>query len=332
MNKRRKLIIALGAGALAAPFGSFAQQQGKVWRVGVLSPRSRPSSLESDPQLGGLLKGLRELGYVEGKNLIIEWRFVDGKYERFPALAAELIQFKADVIVTGGPTATSAAQKATTTIPIVAFNLGDPVAGGFAKSLARPGGNITGFSNFVIDIGPKQLEMLLDMVPKLSRVAVLMNPTNVAHASNLKAIQAAAQRTGVTILPAEARTVPELDQAFSAMVRAKAGALIAMGGDALVIENPRIIAELAMKHRLPSIALGRAVPEAGGLMSYGAITSENFLRMAIYVDKILKGAKASDLPIEQPTKFELVINGKTAKTLGLKIPYSLQIMADKVIE
>ncbi len=284
MNNRRKLIIALGAGALAAPFGSFAQQQGKVWRVGILSPRSRPDSLESDRQMGGLLRGLRELGYVEGKNLIIESRFVDGKYERFPALAAELVQFKADVIVTGGPTATSAAQKATTTIPIIAFNLGDPVAAGFAKSLARPGGNVTGFSNFVVDIGPKQLEILLSIVPKLSRVAVLLNPTNVSHAMVLQSIQSAAQKAGVNILPVEARTVPDLGQAFSAMVRAKAGAVIAAGGDALVLENPRLIAELAMKHRLPSIASVRAVPEAGGLMSYGSNLAEGFRRAATYVD------------------------------------------------
>jgi putative ABC transport system substrate-binding protein len=332
VNNRRKLVIALGASGLAASFGSFAQRPGRVWRMGVLSPRTRPDSLESDPQMGGLLRGLRELGYVEGKNLIIEWRFVDGKYERCPALAAELVQLKADVIVTGGPTATSGAQKATTTIPIVAYNLGDPVASGFAKTLARPGGNITGLSIFAVDIGPKQLEMLLGMVPKVSQVAVLVNPTNVSHAMVLQSIRTAAQKTHVNILPVEARTVPELDQAFSAMVRAKAGAVIVAAGDALVIENPRLIAELAMKHRLPSIASSRAVPEAGGLMSYGSITADNFGRIANYVDKIFKGAKPGDLPVEQPTKFELVINRKTAKALGLTIPQSLLFSVDKVIE
>jgi putative ABC transport system substrate-binding protein len=330
MNNRRKLVIALGAGTLASPFGSFAQQ-GKVWRIGFLSPRSRPSSMETDYQFGPMLRDMRELGYVEGKNLVIEWRFADGKYERFVGMAAELVQSKVDVIVTGGPTATSAAQKVTATIPIVMGGSGDPVSEGFVKSLSRPGGNITGLSSITAETSPKQLEMLVNMVPKLSLVAVLVNPTNVSQAMVLSSVQAAAQTMRVKILPVQARTAPEIEQAFSVMVGKKVGAFIAAAGDALVRENARQVADLGIKHRLPSVAAFRGYPEVGGLMSYGPSLSD-IRRVAAYVDKIFKGAKPADLPVEQPTKFELLINGKTAKTLGLKIPQSLLVMADKVIE
>jgi putative ABC transport system substrate-binding protein len=330
MNNRRKLLVALGAGALTAPLASFAQQQSKVWRVGFLSPRSRPASLDSD-MFGAFTNGMRELGYVEGKNLVIEWRFADGKYERFPGLAAELVQLKVDVIVTGGPTATGAAQKVTTTIPIVMGNSTDPVREGYVKSLSHPSGNITGLSNITADIGPKHLEMLLSMVPKLSRVAVLVNPTNSSHAMILKNVQSAAQRTSTKILPVEARTAPEIEQAFSAMARGKAGAVI-VPRDALFTDQRRHIAELAAKHRLPSISALLEYVEAGGLIGYGSSVNEMGRRAATYVDKIFKGAKPGDLPVEQPTIFELVINRKTAKGLGLTIPQSLLISADKVIE
>jgi len=330
MNNRRKLLVALGAGALVAPFCSFAQQQGKVWRVGFLTPRIRPDSLDSDI-FGAFSNGMRELGYVDGKNLVIEWRFADGHYERLPELAAELVRLKVDVIVVAGAATTSAAQKATTTIPIVLGSSIDPVGSGFAKSLARPGGNITGLSNLTGDLGPKHLEMLLSMVPKLSRVAVLMNPGNSAHANILKTIQSAAQRTNAMILPAEARTAPELESAFSAMTQGKAGAVI-VPRDGLFIQQARQIAELSAKKRLPCIATFREYVEAGGLMSYGPSLTDLFRRAATYVDKIFKGAKPGDLPVEQPTKFELVINRKSAKALGLTIPQSLLISADKVID
>ena len=330
MNTRRKLIIALGTSALAAPFGPFAQQQGKVWRVGFLSGRSRPASLDSDI-FGAFSNGMRELGYVEGKNLVIEWRFAEGMYERLPTLAAELVKMKVDVIVPAGTPMIIAAQKATTTIPIVFGGINDPVGSGFVKSLARPGGNITGLSNISVDISAKHLEMLLGMVPKLSRVAVLVNPDNSSHAMVLKSVQSAAQRTNAKILPAEARTAPEIEKVFSAVAGAKAGAVI-VAGDALFNQQVRQIAELAAKHRLPSVGAIREYVDAGGLMSYGPSITESYRRAAIYVDKILKGAKPGDLPIEQPTKFELIINGKTAKILGLTIPKSLLISADKVIE
>ncbi len=330
MNNRRKLIVALGAGALAAPLGSFAQQQGKVWRVGFLALRARPISLDAD-YVGAFQRALRELGYVEGQNLVIDWRFAEGRTELLPVFAAELIQLKVDVIVINGTAAANAAQKATATIPIVFPNTGDPVAAGYVKSLARPGGNMTGLSNISNDIIPKHLEMLLSMVPKLTRVAVLLNSSNKANILNLERIQSAAKRTSVKILPVEARTAPEIESAFSAMARDKAGAVIVIN-DTFFIQQRRQIAELAAKNRLPSISAVREYAEAGGLLSYGSSITDNNRRVATYVDKIFKGAKPADLPVEQPTKFELFINGKTAKALGLKIPQSLLISADKVIE
>jgi putative ABC transport system substrate-binding protein len=274
---------------------------------------------------------MRELGYVEGKNLVIEWRFADSKLDQLPALAAELVQLKMDIIVAGGNDAPLALQKATATIPIVMATAGDPVSTGLVKSLARPGGNTTGLSSLTSELGPKRLEMLLAMVPKASRVAVLLNPASPAISTSLERVQDAGQKLGVKILPAEARTPQEIDHAFASMRQQNAGAL-------LVFLNPLFqqqrnqIAELAAKHRLPSITADRIYAEAGCLMSYGSSLADNMHRAATYVDKILKGAKPADLPVEQPTKFELIINGKTAKALGLKIPQSLLISVDKVIE
>ena len=325
MNNRRKLLFALGAGALAAPLGSFAQQQGKVWRVGFLG-----TSTASGYAPEALRAGLRELGYVDGKNLVIEWRFAEGKNERLPGLATELVNLKVDVIVAQGRPATSAAQKATTNIPIVMGTIGDPVGAGFVKSLARPGGNITGLTNISGDISAKHLEMLLSMVPKLSRVVVLVNPENPSNTMALRNVQAAALRTGVTILSFEARAPQEIENAFSQMPRQKAGALI-VTRDAFFNQQVRQIAELAAKNRLPTICGIREYVEAGGLMSYGQDQADSNRRAATYVDKIFKGAKPSDLPVEPPTTFELFINRKTAKALGLTIPQSLLISADKVI-
>ena len=330
MNNRRKLLVALGAGALATPLVSFSQQQNKVWRVGFLLLRSRPDTLDSEV-VRAFLQGMSDLGYVEGKNLVIEWRFAEGEYERLPGLAAELVQLKVDVIVTPASQTTSAAQKSTTTIPIVMVNVGDPVGSGFVKSLAHPGGNITGLSNVSVDLSPKHLEMLLSMVPRLSRVAVLVNPTNSGYTTMLKSVETSAQKVGAKILPVEARTAPEIEKAFSAMSREKAGAVI-VARDALFIQQARRIAELAAKNRLPSIAEIREYVDAGGLMSYGQNRRDNYRRATTYVDKIFKGAKPGDLPVEQPTKFELIINRKTAKALGLTIPQSLLISADKVID
>ena len=328
MNNRRKLLVTLGAGVLAfaAPPGSLDQQQGKVWRVGFLLPAS--ASLSSS-NTNAFLKGMRELGYVEGKNLVIEWRFADGKLERLPGLAAELVQLKVDIIVTAGSPAISAAQKATTTIPVVMATVGDPVGSRFVKSLARPGGNITGLSNMAGDIAAKFIDLLRSVVPKLSRVAMLTPSTSYGELS--KSVQAAAQKAGVKTLVAEASTPQEIENAFSMMVREKADAVF-VGSPSVFAQQHRQIAELALKYRMPSLFQDRVTVEAGGLMSYGQKFTDLYQRSATYVDKILKGAKPGDLPVEQPVSFELVVNVKTAKALGLTIPQSLLLRAVEVIQ
>jgi putative ABC transport system substrate-binding protein len=323
---RRTFIGSVASGALAMPLGAHAQQQGKVWHVGILSPTS--ASLSSS-NTSAFLKGMRELGYIEGKNLVIERRFADGRLERFPGLAAELVQLKVDVIVVQSSPAISATQKATTTIPIVMTSAGDPVGSGFVKSLARPGGNITGLSNMAGDIAAKFIDLLRSVVPKLSRVAMLTPSTTYGELS--KSVQAAAQKAGVKTLVAEASTSQEIENAFSMMVREKADAVI-VGSPTTFAQQHRQIAELALKYRLPSMFQDRVYVEAGGLMSYGTKFTDLYLRSAAYVDKILKGAKPGDLPVEQPVSFELVVNLKTANALGLTIPQSLLLRADEVIQ
>ena len=330
MNRRDTLIALIALGAASVPPVSRAQPQGKIWRVGFMTQRRRPDSIDAD-FIGGFPRGMRELGYVEGKNLLIEWRFADGKFERLPELAAELVRLKVDVIVSGSSQAIGALQKATTTIPIVMATSGDPIGSGFVASLARPGGNITGLSNLFGDISPKQLELLLSMVPKLSSLGVLANPDNPSNATVLKNLLSAAQRVNVTLVPVEVRTAQEIDNAFPVMVRAKAGALF-VAADALLIQQTRRIAELAMKHRLPSVASFRDYAEAGGLMSYGPNLAEQFRRAASYVDKIFKGARPGDLPVEQSATFEFLVNRKTVKALGLAIPQSVLLRADRVID
>ena len=328
MNSRRKLIVALGASALAAPFRIYAQPIKKSVVVGILGVQDQPSG---EPLLSAFKQGLQEFGYVEGKNLTLQLRFADGKLERVPGLATELVTLKVDIIVSFGTVTTIALQKATSTIPIVMASTFDPVGNGLVKTLARPGGNITGLSSLGGEIGGKHLEMLHSVVPKLSRVAVLLNPGNPANLLLLKGIQSAALKTSAMILPLEARTAPEIENAFFAMTQGKAGAVI-VARDGLFIGQARQISELTLKNRLPSISEQAEHAEAGGLMSYGVNQREQFRRAATYVDKILKGAKPADLPVEQPAKFELVINLKTAKALGLTIPQSLLLRADEVIQ
>ena len=323
-------IGSVASGVLGVSLAAVAQQQGKIWRVGFLIARRAAAAGDTD-YYRAFPQGMRELGYVEGKNLVIEWRYADGKFERLPELAAELVQLRVDVIVTAGTAATSAAQKATTAVPIVMGTANDAVLGGFVKSLAQPGGNITGISNLTVDLSAKDLEILLSVVPKLSRVAVLVNPGNSAHAPILKTIQTAALKTHVKILPLEARTAQEIENGFSIVTQQDAEAVL-VALDAFLIQQGRQIAELATKYRLPSVYAVREHVEVGGLMSYGPNLSDNYRRAATYVDKILKGAKPGDLPIEQPTKFDLVINLKTAKALGLTLPQSLLLRADEVIK
>ena len=330
MTTRRKFLKALGTGALAFPVCSLAQAQAKVPRIGFLYFGSRTDFVEVDFS-GAFLKGLRDLGYVEGKNIVIEWRFAEGKYERLAGLAAELAQLKVDMIVAASSPGVQAAQRATKTIPIVMVMVGNPVGAGFVASLARPGGNITGLSNVSLDVSIKYLELLHAAVPRLSRVAVLVNPTHPVHPYALKQIQAAAKTIGVNVLPVEASSAEQLDAAFQAMTRERAGALIVVA-DPLTIMQRHKIAQLAAKGRLPTMAWTRELVEAGGLMSYGQYLPEHYQRAATFVDKILKGAKPADLPVEQSTRLELLINRKTARALGLTIPQSLLISAEKVIE
>ena len=329
MDRRRFLLTAL-AGALAAPRAAGAQQAAKVPRIGWLSIASRT------PEVSHLIEafslGLRELGYVEERNVAIEWRFADGKPERLPALAAELVALKVDIIVTPNPAGTQAAKEATTTVPIVMLQVADPVRSGFVASLARPGGNITGLS---ATAGPemvgKRLDLLREVVPKVSRVAVLRNPTNPDAADLLTQLERAARALGLRLQVLDVRVPSELDSAFAAMTTDRAGALLLLADTMFFLHRARI-ASLAVKARLPTVSSARVETEAGYLMTYGLSGTYVFRRAAVYVDKILKGTKPADLPIEQPTKFELVINLKTAKALGLTIPPSLLARADQVIE
>jgi len=328
MSNRRKLILALGVSAVSGPFTSFAQQ---VWRIGFLSARSRPDVLDSD-MFGAFPRGMRELGYIEGKNLEIQWRYGEGKPERLPGLAAELVRLKVDVIVASETQAISAAKLATTIIPIVMAGAGDPIGSGLVKSLARPGGNVTGLSNFTGDISPKLLDLLRSIVPKLTRVAVLVNPANPAHTATVEGVQNAARAAGLQTLIVEARSAQEIENAFAAMVKGNAGAVVVQPDPMFFSQERGQIVNLAAKNRLASIMTFRGYADAGGLMTYGHDWAENYRRAATYVDKILKGAKPGDLPVEQPTLFELHINRKTARALGLTIPQSLLVSADKVIE
>lgn len=328
MNKRRKLLAALGLCVLAAPLASFAQSQRKVWRVGFFYYGSRKSALDAG-RYQAFIGGMRELGYAEGKNLQIEARFADGAQERIEPLAAELIKLKVDVILATGTPALQVLQRTTTSIPVVMAVGGDPVVEGFAASLARPGGNLTGLVNMSTDVTSKLFELVISTVPHMSRVAVLLNPINGAHPAMLTKIQAAAQK--VLVLRVEAQSPEDIERAFATMARQRIQSLIILN-DTFLLQQFQQIAAMALKHRVPSIGGISEYAESGGLMAYGADIADNFRRAASYVDKILKGAKPGDLPIEQPTRFYLVINRKTAKAIGIKIPQSILVRADKVIE
>ena len=323
-------VIALSLGVFAAPLAAGAQQAGKVFRIGVLGS-TPPTTPEISRVVGAFPQGLRDLGYVEGRNLIIEWRWAEGRVERFPDFAVELVRLKVDVIVATQSSAALAAKNATRTIPIVTVLVADPVGIGLVASLARPGGNVTGLTSVAVELGPKQLELLREAVPKVSRVAVLSNPLNQFAPLQLREVEVAARVLGVQLQLLEARGPEQFDGAFAAMARERAGALLVLS-DVLFFFHRTRIADLAAKSRLPAMYGFREHTEAGGLMSYGANISDLLRRAPTFVDKILKGAKPADLPVEQPTKFELVINLKTAKTLGLTIPQSILIRADKVIE
>ncbi len=281
--------------------------------------------------LDAFLQGLRELGYVEGHTIAIEFRGAEGKEERLPDLAAELVRLKVHVIIAAGILATQAAKQTSQTIPIVMGGVNDPVASGLVTSLAWPGGNITGLSLLAPELIGKQLQLLRELVPKVSRVAILWNSTNPGNAPQLREAEVAARALGVRLQPMEAHSPSEIDRAFAAMTKERAGAVLVLADTMFNIERKRI-ADLAAKSHLPTVAMFGMHAEAGALMAYGTNVFHPFRRAATYVDKILKGANPAEMPIEQPTKFELVINLKTAKALGLTIPQSVLGRADEVIE
>ena len=326
MITRRRSLVLLAAAASSAPVRSFAQPPPKIRRIGFLTPRASP-----DPFFDAFREGMRERGYVNGTNVTIEPRHADGQYDRLPALAAELVRLDPEVIATYGTAAAKALQQHTRSIPIVVAAAVDLVGAGIVASLARPGGNVTGLSVIGVDLSPKHLELLQTVIPRMVRVAVLVNPGNAANAAVLKNVQAAAQPLGIKVLPVEARTVEEMTRGFAAIARDHGGAVI-VAADAFFSGQGRLVAELSLKHHLPTIGIYRDHVLAGGLMSYGQDIAQFHRQAATFVDKILRGAKPADLPVEQPTKFELVINGKAAKALNLTIPPSLLLRADHVME
>ena len=305
-----------------------AQQPKKVPRIGYLNPGSSPS--RPDPRIEAFQLGLRELGYVEGKDIVIERRYAEARLDRLREMARDLVHLKVDVIFAVGTPSVEAAKDATQTIPIV-ISSGDPVGSGHVASLARPGGKITGLTNLTPELAGKRLELLKETVPKLSRVAVLWNPDSPASALRMREAEVAARSLHLELHSAEARSPNDLESAFSAMKRERAGALITLRGPLIVNQLNRIV-DLAANRRLPAMYDDRSNVQAGGLMSYGANQADLDRRAAIYVDKIFKGAKPADLPVEQPTKFELIINLKTAKQIGLTIPPNVLARADKVIK
>ena len=332
MDKQRRDFITLVGGAMAAlPLTARAQQlAGRVYRIGYQAIGSREQTL---PFVNVFEEGLRSLGYRVGENVAIEYRFADGKMERMPALAADLVRLGVDIIIASGfIPSTVAAMKATTTIPIVMTTGVDPVGAGLVASLARPGGNVTGLA---VDAGGeilgKRFQMLKEALPNLSRLGILFNPDVAINHTRLTSMMETARALGLTAIPVEARGLADLEQAFAIMVRERAQAF-AMQGDSVLFNNRSKIAEMALKNRLPSASIQRELAEAGFLLTYGADIGDLCRRSAVFVDKIFKGAKPADLPVEQPTKFELVINMKTAKALGITVPPSILLRADEVIE
>ena len=326
--KRRTLLYGLTA-ILIAPIDADAQQSGKVYHIGVLGVNA------SDPvevrRLQTFRQGLQELGWIEGKNIVLEYRWTEGDSARLPHLAADLVRLNVDLILARSSIFVQPVKEATSSIPIVFVLHADPVGLGHVASLARPGGNITGLAILQTELGPKQLQLLSSVVPNAKRIAVVWDPNTPSHPPTLKAIEEAARALRVQLQAVEVRTGAELEGAFSVMARDRAQAVLVIASADFTIERYRV-AGLAMRHRLPAMFGVRDHAEAGGLMSYAADFDDLFRRSASYVDRILKGTKPADLPVEQATKFELVINLKTAKALGLTIPQSVLLRADQVIE
>ncbi|HVQ82822.1 MAG TPA: ABC transporter substrate-binding protein [Pseudolabrys sp.] len=327
--KRREFITLLG-GVAAWPLAAGAQQPSKIRRIGFLSGIAPPATIQSAP-LGGFLEGMQELGYVEGRDFVVEWRFSDGHYERIPALATELTGLDVEVVVVGASAGIRAMQQATKTIPIVMAYSIDPVGNGLVENLARPGGNTTGLASSQEDIISKHVELLKTAILRLSRIAVLINPDNRVNPGTVANAESSAAKAGLTIVSVSARNLQGLESAFVTMAKEHVEALI-MVPDSVFTTHRARIAELALKNRLPAIFANREMVELGGLMSYGENLRDFFRRSAKFVDKIFKGAKPAELPIEQPTRFFLVVNLKTAKALGLNVPPALLARSDQVID
>ena len=328
MNRRRLLAALVVYGVCIAD--ARAQREPKVWRVGFLAART-VTSLHADPIFHTFLPAMRELGYAEGRNLVIELRYAEGDAQRLAQLASELAKARVDVIVATGATAVRAAQKATSTIPIVMGTAGDPVGAGFVKSLARPGGNITGLTDVAADMGFKLLDVLLSAAPGIDSVAVLHNPTNPSHPAYVASLKEGAGSRGVRILQLAARSASEIEAAFAAMAKEKVRGLVALP-DPVFNNRPQQIATLAAAYRLPCVSGYSRYVHAGGLMNYGPDFADNVRRAAAYVDRIFKGANPAEMPVEQSARFTLAVNLTAAKTLGLTIPQSVLIRADEVIQ
>jgi len=326
--ERRKLLATLGGAAAAWPLAARAQQTGRVYRLGVLEMSSAASNAAN---IDALRKSLRELGYVEGQNLVLDYRSAEGRAERFPQLAAELLRLNVDLIVTRGTLAVMAAKNATGTVPIVMAASGEPVETGVVAGLARPGGNVTGLSALTRELVAKRLELLRETVAGIRRVAFLMNFENPVGSLQWKELRTAAPSLGLEVQLLDVRKPEDIVRAFDTAIADRADAILVQN-DTVTLTNRRQVVELAAKHRLPAMYNNREWIDAGDLMAYGVSYPDLYRRTAIFVDKIFKGATPADLPVEQPTKFELVINLKTAKALGISVPPTLLARADEVIE
>jgi len=324
MTTRREILLALGT--LAAPLSAWSQQPARIYRIGYIRAEKPP-----EDDINGFRQGLRERGYVEGKNVVVEYRWADGNEEKLRLFVSELIGLKVDLIVTSAPAATRAAKEATRTIPIVMVLVADPVGYGIVNSYARPGGNVTGFAFLLPEISGKRLDILKETIPKLSRVAVLWNAANLDRKDELKEVQAVANALKVAVQQVPVHGPNDFDHALSAAMKSRPGGLITLDDPFTIVHSKQIV-DLAVKHRLPAIYAVKPFVDAGGLMYYGPDRFDQNRRAGVLIDKILKGAKPADIPVERPIKFELVINMKAAKALGLKIPQSVLLRADRVIE
>jgi putative tryptophan/tyrosine transport system substrate-binding protein len=326
--RRREFVTMLGGAAAAWPLAARAQQTGKMPRIGFMGNSNAVLEVNL---IRPFREGLRELGYVEGHNIVIDYRWADGDYDRFPALVVELLALMVDVIVTAGTPAALAVKKATSTVPLVMVAAGDPVGTGLVASLARPGGNLTGLSSIASDLEGKRLELLREVAPKLSHVAMFINSLSPFHTVSVQQARTAAQALGIKLALLDVRRAEDLDGAFAAIVKERPDALLILA-DRVFLHNRQRLMDFVIQKRLPNVNAYKELVEAGGLMSYGPSYEDMHKRAAVFVDKILKGARPGDLPVEQPTKFTLIVNLKAAKTLSLEIPPVLLARADEVIE